>query len=125
MHDVPASNGDWNASREWQAEAQKRFHDPLVVSLHGRTEGGEWCCFPQNSPGRITVEAFARNLHALYPDRDIVLVICNEDGKAIHIPHVWYATHNVWMRPTASLYPWEQDERKSSPTVGDIWHFVN
>jgi len=123
--DIVLLDGDMDASREWQKEAEKRFVHPVIVTVHGRTVAGKWYCFPQHPRQMVLVADLAQSMHERFPGRDIVLIVCNEDGHAIHVPHVWYAQHKVWVRPTASLYPWERGERNKSVIVGDITQFVN
>ena len=122
---IVALDGRKDASREWKLEAQKRFKDPVIVTVHGQTLHGEWYCFPRPPHDPIRVETLARAMHALYPKNDVVLVCCNEDGHAIHIPHVWNARHKLWVRPDAVLFPWERTQRAGRAPVGDIWQFVN
>ncbi len=124
-HNIVLLDGDMAASQEWKAEAQRRFKDPIIVTVHGRTVAGQWYCFPQCDHEELRVETLAQSMHRLHPDNDIVLIVCNADGHEIHVPHVWYARQKVWMRPTASLYPWERAARQNSPIVGDIWKFYN
>jgi len=123
--DMLSANGTKDASLQWQAEARKRFAAPVVVAVHGHVVDGEWYCFPRRGHDPMPVEMLARTMHALYPENDVVLICCNEEGHEIHVPHVWYARSKVWIRPTGAVTPTERYARATSKNVGDIWKFVN
>ncbi len=84
----------------WRVEAKKRFRDPFIFVCHGNTDSdGEWRLYPDQPMRRMSVEAAAQMLHALMPEREIVLIVCNPDGLELHVPHVWYAKNSCWVRP--------------------------
>ncbi len=106
----------------WEMEAAKRFPAPVVFVAHGYlSTDGVWMARPDSYPQDLPVESLAFLLHDLYPDRDIVLIVCNVAGVVPKLPpHVWYARNRVWAVPNG----WNQsDERQGKRGVGSIWEF--
>ena len=108
----------------WQIEANKRFHNPIIFACHGSSYYGVWSCVPE-SKELIPTLYVARFLHTEYPDKDIVLIVCNPGGASIHVDHVWYVKKNVWICPD-QFVPAKtlQDRLKDKDTIGTIWDFV-
>jgi hypothetical protein len=102
---------------EWLIEARKRFGPAAFVFVcHGDTTGPAWMLVPDHPRRSRTVEQQAWDLHLAMPDRDIVMVVCNEDGRGkLNVPNVWYANGVVWSRAPTT---------KPGNLVADIYSFV-
>lgn len=108
---------------EWVREVAKRYPDAFVLLGHGLTDPvtGEWTIYPTIGdpvPVREAVEA----VHALYPGRRVVLVVCNPDGKVLDgVEDVSYALHNVWVMPDDNDLHFRDIIKPA--VVGSIWEF--
>jgi hypothetical protein len=106
---------------EWLAEARTRFKDPFVFVCHGNTEDGKtWWAASDDKYVTADIEAVGKLLHDLMPDRDVVLISCNDKAITPRLPkRVWYSPkRNVWSRPAwACIF-------EPPPNVAtDIWEF--
>jgi hypothetical protein len=61
----------------------------------------------------------AWDLHLAMPDRDVVMIVCNENGKPLNVPGVWYARSTVWSKPR-----WASEKTPKPKSVADIASFV-
>lgn len=90
---------------------------------------GVWFLYPSPPLAPMPVEWVAQTLHHIYPKADIVLVVCNENGVDLQIPHVWYAKAKVWTFPDNSLgkYKWADlhETEIGKDDVGNIEEFVS
>jgi hypothetical protein len=129
---------DWNyvtfpmggSAKWWYQEAKKRFVRPVVFVCHGGYINNVWYAFPAPPRQAVPVEDVAWMLASLYPDQDIVMVVCNEEGEPneglhqLHVKRVWYSPHGVvWMSPKGHC--WLFDRFKVMPGVDSIWDFVS
>lgn len=79
-------------------EARSKFARSVVVHVHGYAKDGVWMCGPDQGPP-MPVEGVVRLLKHIYPDRRIVLVVCNEAGIPLRVANVSYGTRIVWSIP--------------------------
>lgn len=87
----------------WKLEASGRFNDPILISCHGGYRHFQWHMFPDHQDP-IPVWMVARVMGQMYPNRDIVLITCNERGHTLHGPsNVWYAKTDVLASPHFGL----------------------
>lgn len=95
-------------SKLWLIEARKRFINPLIFSGHGtfipyanNPAEGTWVISRErnNKQEIINVSEIAKSLRYIYPERDIILVVCNPGKVDINVKNVWYARENVWAVP--------------------------
>lgn len=111
-------------AERWEREVQKRYPDALVVMVHGRTDeqSGQWYAYP--SVGQAApVRELVASLRVYYPDRRIVLVVCNPDGKRLTgVDDVSYARENVWVIPDDQTGFTVRD-LIDPEAVGSIWEF--
>lgn len=109
----------------WKVEVSRRFPDAFVFVCHGNEEyDGKWVARPQDGMAPIPVQELADQLRQRFPDRVIVLLICNPGADVINTPGVYYALANVWYFPdrTGLGLP---DRAIDDPTsVGNIYEFV-
>jgi hypothetical protein len=104
----------------WHLEAAQHLHNPVVVACHGGDIDGQWTCHPDGAPP-MPVLSMVATLRRIYPEpRDIVLIVCNEDGDTLHAAHVYYAKHKVWSMPRYFRFDCDNE----SDGVGDIRDFV-
>lgn len=127
------------------AEASKRFVRPVVICGHGADSMGPesigiWTMYPDKDRGKpISVQELALQLNKEFPDRDIVLFICNEKGKSISVARVWYFKTLVWVVPDSMVIPvtqpslWDilqdivrkpRETRRNDGPSGSIWEVV-
>lgn len=120
------------AGARWYKEAKKRFKDPIIFMCHGSytpwfytDNRGEpyvkstWVVIPDEPRSIMPVEWVAKFLRNLYPNNDIVLIVCNHNGHKIQVPGVWYAVHKVWQTPDGYYY-----NSNNPKTVGSINEFT-
>jgi hypothetical protein len=92
------------SAAHWRAEAVKRFGPQVYVfACHGaQFDNGTWQCVTEDGQYR-SVEGAARFLSELWPERAIVLVCCNPNGREITVPrhNVYYVRKNVTQEPGA------------------------
>jgi hypothetical protein len=88
----------------WRAEAERWFDDPVLLVCHGGNIGTAWFMFPDHR-GPMLVEHVAATLASVYPNRPIVLIVCNETGVRINVPGVFYATKIVQVWPAKNGPP--------------------
>lgn len=126
------------APERWLLEAKKRWNDPIVFICHGgcKTVPGtvdgkpsfvnKWYACPDAPRKQLEMQEVARMLHNLYPDKDIVLVSCNDMGVDLNVPRVWYAQHSVWQMPDgySSLPLLQHEQMVGYGDVGTVWEFV-
>ena len=96
---------------EWLEEAKKQFKNPVIFSCHGTvrikttTEKDKtvsslvWYISPDPPRKSMPVQEVADMLVNLYPDRDIILTVCNPQGLPIKAKKVHYAKSLVWVVP--------------------------
>ena len=88
----------------WYKEATKTFNKPIIFACHGgyRTIDGKdiWYLYPDPPRKPQPVEDLAYSLCNLYPDHQIILIVCNEKAIPINIARVWYSQRRVWVTPT-------------------------
>jgi hypothetical protein len=105
---------------EWLEEARTRFKDPFVFTVHGNTNRPDWRIAPDKKYVNADIECVGWLLHSLMPDRDVVLISCNSDGRKPRLPRrVWYADRTVAARP---WWAWELGP-PFPDDVGCIWQF--
>ena len=122
--EVEADTLAWNKNiasgrAAWLEEARKRFPDPFVFVCHGDSSGKDWRAAPDRRYLNTDVETIGWLLHSLMPDRDVVLVCCNEMGLKPRLPRrVWYSDcGSVWSEPGP-------DDRWYGWGIGSIFEFV-
>lgn len=113
----------------WEVEAARRFPGAFVYAAHGGVAAHSWICQGMADPTKLAeadfVHDLALRLKAQYPDRIIVLIICNPGHFKLHVPGVYYALADVWLVPdrfeddTVSKYTMMPD------AVGNIYEFVD
>lgn len=117
-HDIGGHEDDW------LTEARKRFKNPYILICHGdsASSGGKrWVLCPELPRLERPTKEEAERLHKAMPDRDIVLISCNECGADLNVPRVWYARRVVWSAPWWAASP-KFDPDKS---CGNIWEFIS
>lgn len=83
----------------WRTDAGRRIKGrPVLLVVHGGTQGGRWVCQPDEGP-TMPVESAVRLLKAVFPGREVLVIACNEDGHALNVPGTWYAKQIVWAKP--------------------------
>jgi hypothetical protein len=128
--DITTDTLAWSANidsgrDEWLAEARKRFDNPFVFVVHGDTDDGKnWWVAADDKSRRANIEAIGGLLHSLMPDRDIVLISCNERGLTPKLPkRVWYVRRNCWSYPRGSS--WLSAPKHVADTIWEFQEGVN
>lgn len=107
-------------SNLWAKEAQRRFHNAVVIEMHGGLDlPNTWCCV-DNGHMRF-VDDVVREDRAKYPNRTLILVSCNpEHIRLSGFPNVFYFTRSVWIVPDRNIqkYPTLAKE-KIGPEIAD------
>ncbi len=110
-----------NGSIEWTREVERRFHEPVIVWVHGLNVGRFWLSFP-DACFPIPQQGIAIILRKVYPTRPIVLLSCNEEGAELHgLPNVWYARATVLNPPDGVPFIHNRDGIYG---VSSIYEFV-
>lgn len=111
------------AIEPWKEEISRRFPDAYVVFTHGTSLMGMWAM--ETPDGPASVQKYAEDLVAKYPDREIVFVVCNPGHYVINIPHVHYALDSVWMVPDRYTHGLFTISRSAFDpgVVGNIYEF--
>jgi hypothetical protein len=110
----------------WKVEIARRFPDAFVLFSHGGdNDKGVWTCYaePGSKMRGKPVQQVADELHAKFPDRKIVLIMCNPGHHRITTPNVYYALDSVWFETDRSTDATER-ARAVPEFVGNIFEFV-
>ena len=109
------------ATRKWMPQIREQYPNALVVAVHGETDpvSGDWMAYPSLAPP-VPVSMLVDRLRLNYPDRMIVLLTCNPDGKTLDKKNVVYAKDNVWSIPDCV-----SGDDPSDPTVGSLDEFIH
>lgn len=125
--DVITLSKDFELSAiQWMEQARLYFDDPLIVTGHGLDSIGPWMQI--NEDNRIiTVRTLALALHQIYPNRDIVLIICNPNHDDLDIDRVYYAKDIVYKVPDAYVteipFFGQRETERNFGNVGQIEEF--
>ena len=107
---------------EWAIEvlAHRGINDFVLAMCHGYEINGEWWVAPAARFPTTTAE-FVASVRRRYPDKHVVLIVCNPGGVEFEVPDVSYATENVWVIPDA----WAGDLRDFAEpeAIGKIEEF--
>jgi len=90
-----------DAQRYWDDEIEAEYPNALLVIAHGNTDPGtgEWYAYPTDSDP-LPVREVVLNVRKTYPERHIVLLVCNPDGLILDgVNNVSYARESVWIWP--------------------------
>ena len=112
------------AAQRWEREVAERYPNAVVVAVHGRTDeqSGQWYAYPSVGEA-VPVKDMVKSLRSNYPDRRIVLICCNPDGKVLTgVSNVAYADEMVWVVPDDQIGFTFRDLLGPS-AVGSIWEF--
>lgn len=87
----------------WEIEVERRFPGAFIYATHGSVAAHTWICQGEADPSSLAeadfVHDLALRLRAQFPDRVIVLIVCNPGHFKLHVPGVYYARDNVWLTP--------------------------
>lgn len=112
----------------WKEETARRFPNALIFAAHGGTAAGKWICQNPDDPTSLKnafmVHDIALSLHQAYPDRVIVLIVCNPDHLKCGVPGVYYAQANVWVTPDKHANCKDLNHLMYPEAVGNIFEFV-
>lgn len=120
----------------WLDKARDRFVDPVVFTVHGGyefidTQVGdrtittvEWWVFPDAPRKKMSAQTAADTVANLYPDRDILFVVCNENGYELRTPRVFYAKQDIWTVPDKAFPLMFREQTRDFGSTGNIWEFV-
>lgn len=135
------SNGLVSSSKDyWLLEAKKRFTNPVVFLCHGNykfvkqkiagqeVQTFEWWAYPDSPRQSMSVQSIADYLSNLYPDNDIVLIICNPASFRIKGNRVFFSKTSIWTIPddfqNRSIFnPFWHEVSRDFNTTGSIWEF--
>ena len=96
------------AGEQWLEEARTRFANPVIFICHGQSEWGvdqwgettkTWWVYPDKPRRKQSANEVVRTLKNMYPNRDVVMVVCNPHGHKPVMAGVWIALHDVWVVP--------------------------
>ena len=130
-------NGVKNAPVYWIVEANKRFRNPVIFVCHGGYEyvtknyGDytvselEWWVYPDPPREPMSAQEAANTLANLYPDKDIVFVVCNILGHNLTTKRVFYGKKDVWVVPDNNIENGAREKKRGYDGVGSIWEFVS
>lgn len=121
--------GNKDISTLWEDETARRFPDALIFASHGTNCGGKWICQNPDKPtslaDAIYVHDLALSLRQQYPDRIIVLVICNPGHLKVGVPGVYYAKDDVLIEPDSQNLRCYALHFFHPGCVGNIFEFVD
>lgn len=125
--DVVIRGGFNGGATWWKEEVTKRYSDAVIVFCHGKEDyEGTWVTDGTSAP-RETIEDMVTRTRATYPDRRLVLIVCNPGGDIIPHTNVTYALNNVWYYPNFVMDLVDHEartDRRSGNTVGRISEFI-
>lgn len=108
---------------EWVIETQRRYDKFVLVLCHGTELAGQWYATPDLSPP-LPVRELVRDVRRRFPERRIVLIVCNPGGFILREPGVSFATTLVWTLPDSFVNPFANYMRDLPHNyVGDINEF--
>jgi hypothetical protein len=121
----------------WLMHARDRFENPVIFACHGEYETytdtwgntrSEWFLYPDKPRKKQPAYEAARFLKNMYPDRDVVMIVCNKQGHIPKLAGVWVGMSEIWCVPDVSVLPFTKPTpREIDPNkggVGSIWEFV-
>lgn len=114
------------STEEWIVEADP-FYPPastVFVFAHGNDALNTWTIRIEGVA--VPMEWFVKNVRVVYPDKTIVLVVCNPGGYALKgTTNVVYARNDVWFYPDRFITKAEREARDAETprTVGSIREF--
>lgn len=121
--------GNKDISTLWEDETVRRFPNALIYASHGTNCGGKWICQNPDNPTSLAdafyVHDLALSLRQQYPDRIIVLVICNPGHLKVGVPGVYYAKDDVLVEPDAQNTRCYVLHFLHPGCVGNIFEFVD
>jgi hypothetical protein len=113
----------------WLAEARRKVDNPLLFMCHGMSVPVDgklvWYVNPDKPRKPQPVQEVARTLSNLYPDRNIILVVCNPAHERISIARVWYPERDVWIVPDEYCDFLDLIERSEPQTIGTFADFTS
>jgi hypothetical protein len=126
-------SGKW-----WMQEAKKRFNSPIIFICHGTTveysdnkfNYKTWYLVPNHSTRTpIPTQTVATTLANMYPERDIVMVVCNKEGNCLKTKRIWYLPKGlVLAQPKIADLTYNLRKHileDGTIESGDIWDFVS
>jgi len=83
----------------WLPEIIDRVGTNIVLVVgHGNVEEGEWAVYDADAvPSPVTW--VIKRLRSQYPDRIIVLFVCNPTGIVLDAPGILYGKESLWVVP--------------------------
>lgn len=111
----------------WEQEVERRFQGAYIYAAHGGVAAHSWICQGPNDPSDIAEAEFVRDvalrLRAQFPDRVIVLIVCNPGHFKLHVPGVYYARDSVWLTPDKYAGYCDLAHLLTPEAVGNIFEF--
>ena len=89
----------------WQKEVSKKINLSECVFLfcHGNVFNETWILIPHSDSlyerKAMSVDSFLRTIRNIFPDKKIVLIVCNPGKITTSEKNVWYSKTNVWIIP--------------------------
>jgi hypothetical protein len=88
----------------WQAEIGRRFPHSVGILCHGGYfVEGQWLTSSIEYRHLTTVQEVVKHVQTQYPDRVVVLLVCNVDHHILGIPGVYYAHSSIWCVPDRAI----------------------
>lgn len=89
-------------TEEWKVETARRFSNAVVVFGHGgELPNGHWCVLTADGP--VAIATIVEQYRLEYPNRTMVLMICNPAHLTLGISGVYYFMSSVWCTPDRDL----------------------
>lgn len=110
----------------WEAEVREQHPNAAIIMAHGQVhDNGKWYLYPSVGDP-LPVREAVLTLRAYYPDRRIVLVVCNPGGLRLPgLPRVSYALDNVWAVPDPETEGITIRDMLDPDVVGSIDEFIH
>lgn len=110
----------YTLGQSWEPQIRRRYPNAVVVYSHGVSVADRW--WIRTNRGVIPAFTLVEVVRSAYPDRRIVLLVCNPGGHKLEFPNVSYALRDVWIVPDSSA---GRENTETDSGVGAFTEFVH